>query len=204
MAKARFKLILGRRKNYPLHLELEVYKNADCRVLISTGIVLESEKQWDSDRQLIIKCKNETQYNRFLQQMIQNIMDVETEIERRGDVLTPDAIKLAAKSQTARGEDVFETFERYISEQKNIKESTKQCQIGFVRMFRRFVRHHKSNNKATLFFGEVSLNLIKAAELYMFDRGEARLHIIFPLYHKEILEESQEGGPDWQQPIRQL
>lgn len=194
MAKARFKLILGRRKNYPLHLELEVYKNADCRVLISTGIVLESEKQWDSARQLIIKCKNETQYNRFLQQMIQNIMDVETEIERRGDVLTPDAIKLAAKSQTARGEDVFETFERYISEQKNIKESTKQCQIGFVRMFRRFVRHHKNNNKATLFFGEVSLNLIKAAELYMFDRVKPGYISSFHYTIRKYLKEAKKEG----------
>ncbi len=27
--KAKYKLILGRRKNYPLNIELEVYKGAD-------------------------------------------------------------------------------------------------------------------------------------------------------------------------------
>lgn len=53
--KAKYKLLLGRRKNYPLNIELEVYKGADCRVFISTGIVLDNERQWDESRQLILR-----------------------------------------------------------------------------------------------------------------------------------------------------
>lgn len=170
MAKAKFKFILGRRKNYPLHLELEVYKSADCRVMISTGIVLESEKQWDVARQLIIKCKNETQYNTFLQQVVQNIIDVEAETERRGDVLTADAIKLAAKSQTSKGEDVFETFERYISESKTLKPTSKKRERDYLHSLLRYIRQRKGSNNATLFFGEFSLNLVKEVDQYLFDR----------------------------------
>lgn len=94
MAKAKSQLILGRRKKYPLHLELEVYKGADCRVFISTGIVLESEKQWDNARQLIIKCSNAGQYNKFLRQMI---VELEDSSEKHGVEVTPDASNLQQK-----------------------------------------------------------------------------------------------------------
>ncbi|MCQ2200680.1 MAG: hypothetical protein MJZ27_01185 [Bacteroidales bacterium] len=43
--KAKYKLILGRRKQYPLNIELEVYKGVDCRVFVSTGISLDNENQ---------------------------------------------------------------------------------------------------------------------------------------------------------------
>ena len=170
MAKAKFKLILGRRKNYPLHLELEVYKSVDSRVFISTGIVLDSDKQWDYARQMIIKNSNAEQYNKYLHQMIDRIVEVEDNCEKRGIELTSDAIKLAAKSQTAKGEDVFEVFDKYIDEEKNIRENTKKGKRVYLRMVQRFVRHYKRSNTATLFFGEVSLAIIKAMDLYFMER----------------------------------
>lgn len=170
MAKAKFKLILGRRKKYPLHLELEVYKGADCRVFISTGIVLENDKQWDNARQMIIKCSNAEQYNKFLRQMMERIVELEDNSEKHGVEVTSDAIKLAAKSQTAKGEDVFEVFDRYIDEEKNIKESTKKVNHKLMRMALRFVQHYKKNASARLYFGEVSLNTIKAMDLYYMER----------------------------------
>ncbi len=194
MAEAKFKFILGRRKNYPLHLELEVYKGANCRVFITTGIVLESERQWDAARQLIIKSKNDAQYNKFLQQMVQNVKTVEADVERHGGVLTPDAIKLAANSQTARGEDVFETFNRYISEMKNIKESTRDGQYGYVRMLQRYVRQIKGNKNATLFFGEVSLNLIKGVDQYMFERVRPGYTSSFHYCIRKLLRRAKKEG----------
>lgn len=170
MAKAKYKLILGRRKDYPLNLELEVYNGVDCRMFISTGIVLESEKQWDNARQIVIKNSNDEQYNKYLQQMIDRIKEVEESCENRGVALTSDLIKMAAKSQTARGEDVFETFGRYIDEEKNVRESTRKEHRAMLGSIRKFVRHYKKSNTATLFFGEVSLTTIKAMDLYLMDK----------------------------------
>lgn len=170
MAKAKYKRIVGRRKNYPLNLDLEVYNGPDCRVIISTGIVLESEKQWDNARQLIIKNSNAEQYNKYLRQMIDRIVELESNCEKRGVQLTPDAIKLAAKSQTAKGEDVFEVFSRYIDEQNDIRSSTKKSHHVFLRMVQKFVQDYKKNRSATLFFGEVSLAMVKAMDLYFMER----------------------------------
>ncbi|MDO4497942.1 MAG: phage integrase SAM-like domain-containing protein, partial [Bacteroidales bacterium] len=170
MGKAKFKLILGRRKNYPLHLELEVYAGADCRVLISTGIVLDSEKQWDNARQMIIKNSNAEQYNKFIAQMIDKIVDLENNVEKRGIALTPDAIKVAAKSQMAKGEDVFEVFGKYADEEKNIRESTRKHIHTYIRVVQRFIKHYKKNDAATLYFGEVSIAIIKTMDLYLMER----------------------------------
>lgn len=170
MGKAKFKLILGRRKNYPLHLELEVYAGADCRVLISTGIVLESEKQWDNARQMIIKNINAEKYNGYIRQMIDKIVELEDNVENRGIALTPEAIKVAAKSQMAKGEDVLEVFDRYIDEEKNTKETTKKTKRVYLKMVQRFICDYKKNDAATLYFGEVSTSIIKAMDLYFMDR----------------------------------
>lgn len=170
MAKAKFKLILGRRKNYPLNLELEVYAGADCRVLISTGIVLESEKQWDNARQMIIKNSNAEKYNSYIRQTIDKIIELEDNTEKRGIALTPEAIKVAAKSQMAKGEDVFEVFAKYIDEEKNIKESTKDGKRVYLKMVHKFIKHYKKNEAATLYFGEVSITIIKAMDLYFMER----------------------------------
>lgn len=139
-------------------------------MFISTGIVLESDRQWDNARQLIIKCSNAGQYNKFLRQMIERIVELEDSSEKHGVEVTPDAIKLAAKSQTAKGEDVFEVFDRYIDEEKNIKQSTKKANHKLMRMALRFVQHYKKNASARLYFGEVSLNTIKAMDLYFMER----------------------------------
>lgn len=149
-----------------MHLELEVYKGVACRVFISTGIVLDNKAQWDSARQLVIKNSNAEQYNKFLRQTIQNIQEADEEAERRGDMLTPQAIKMAAKSQTAKGDDVIETFLRYASEEPT-RESSRRTHHSYVTGFQKFVRQHKSSPKATLHFGEVSLNLIKEFDKYL-------------------------------------
>ena len=98
--KARFKLILGRRKNYPLNIELEVYKGIDCRVFISTGVTLDSAKQWDANRQLIVRHDYAVPYNAMLKNMIQNIERAELEVENRGGVVTKDIIRKASVNTT--------------------------------------------------------------------------------------------------------
>lgn len=118
---------------------------------------------------MVIKNSNAEQYNEYIHQMIDRIVEVEHNCEKRGIELTSDAIKLAAKSQTAKGEDVFEVFDKYIDEEKNIRESTKNCKRTYLRMVQKFVRHYKKNDTATLFFGEVSLELIKAIDLYFME-----------------------------------
>ncbi|MBP5418714.1 MAG: site-specific integrase [Bacteroidales bacterium] len=203
MAKAKFKLILGRRRNYPLHLELEVYKSVDCRVFISTGIVLDSDKQWDNARQMIIKNSNAEQYNKYLRQMIDRIVEVEDSCEKRGIELTPDAIKLAAKSQTAKGEDVFEVLGRYVDEEKDVRENTKRHHRNLLRMIQKFVRSYKKNRTATLFFGEVSLSLIKAMDLYFMERvvpaTVSSLHAFMRKFLRRAVKEGLLGGNPYDQ-----
>lgn len=168
--KAKFKLILGRRRQYPLHLELEVYKGVDCRVFISTGIILESEKQWDAARQIVIKNTNEKQYNDFLRQMIQNVVDAETEAEKRGNALTAADIKMAVKSQTAKGEDVIETFRVY-AQNAEVRESTRRGLFSRVNNLLHFAQLFKGSKNATLYFGEMNLNVIKELDKYLYTIG---------------------------------
>ena len=47
--------------------------------------------------------------------MIDRIRETEEGCENRGIAVTSDLIRMAAKNQTGKGEDVFETFERYIN-----------------------------------------------------------------------------------------
>lgn len=165
--KAKFKLILGRCRQYPLHLELEVYKGVDCRVFVSAGIILESEKQWDVARQIVIKNTNKKQYNDFLRQMIQNVVDAETEAEKRGDVLTAADIKMAVKSQTAKGEDVIETFRVY-AQNAEVRESTRRGLFSRVNNLLYFAQLYKGSKNATLYFGEMNLNVIKELDKYLY------------------------------------
>ncbi|MDO4462883.1 MAG: tyrosine-type recombinase/integrase [Bacteroidia bacterium] len=194
MGKAKFKLILGRRKNYPLHLELEVYKGADCRVLISTGIVLESESQWDNARQIIIKNSNAEQYNKYIRQLIERIVDLENISEKNGEPLTPEAIKMAAKSQTAKGEDVFKVFARYVEEDKSIRYSTKKQNLTFIRAAHGYIRYYKNSPSATLYFGEVSVNIIKSMNQYLLERlGSRSVYDIHVLLRKQFRHAVKDG-----------
>ena len=194
MAKAKYKMILGRRKNYPLNLELEVYNGANCRVFVSTGIVVESEKQWDNARQIVIKNSNAEQYNKYLRQMIERIKEVEESCENRGVALTSDLIKMAAKSQTAKGEDVFETFGRYIDEEKNVRESTRKEHRAMLGTIRKFVRHYKKSNLATLFFGEISLTTIKAMDLYLMDKISSNTVSNLHAYMRKLFRQAVKDG----------
>ena len=198
MAKAKFKLILGRRRNYPLNIELEVYNGPACRVIIGTGIVLDSEKQWDGARQMVIKSKNAEQYNKYLHQMIDRIVEVEDNVETQGLPLTPDIIKLAAKSQTAKGEDVFEVFGRYIEEETDIRTNTRLNKHSLLRTFQKFIRVYKKNNVATLYFGEVNVNMIKALDVYYSDMATSgsvkNLHANLRKWFKRAVKEGLLGS----------
>lgn len=73
--KARYNLILGRRKQYPLTIELEVYKGAACRVYIPTGITLDNVRQWDATRQIVLRHSNAAAYNNYFKTMIQKTIE---------------------------------------------------------------------------------------------------------------------------------
>lgn len=116
--KARFNLILGRREQYPLAIELEVYKGVDCRVYISTGVTLDSEKQWDSTRQIILRHSNAAAYNDFLKTMIQNIERAELMAESKQIAFTKDAIRAAAKNMDLFDKiNVFDKLSTYLSQE---------------------------------------------------------------------------------------
>lgn len=165
--KAKFKLILGRRKNYPMNIELEVYKGAVCRVFISTGVVLESAKQWDATRQLVIKHSNATQYNNFIHGIIENIEAAEKNAEEREIPFDVTAIRAAAKNLTSfESVDVIETFRRYV-EEDSVRLSTKKMYAGYVNSLERFVKTFKGSKNARLSFGEYNYSLLTAFDEYM-------------------------------------
>ena len=158
--KAKFKLILGRRKNYPLNIELEVYKGSDCRVFISTGIVLESVKQWDSARQLVIKHTNAEQYNAFMHGIIENIGAAEKDADEHGRLFDSMAIRAAAKNLTSfENVDVVETFSRYFEEEK-CKAGTRSQHKYMLTAFCKFIKTFKGIKSARLPFSELNYALI--------------------------------------------
>lgn len=165
--KAKFKLILGRRKDYPTSIELEVYKGVDCRVFISTGVALESTKQWDVVRQLVIKHSNAEQYNKFLRGIIDNIESAEADAEKHGAVFDATAIRAAAKNLTSfEHVDVIETFRKYIAEEKG-KKGTALGHTYNVNVFEKFIKKFKGTKNARLSFGEFNQSVLVEFDKYL-------------------------------------
>lgn len=165
--KAKFKLILGRRKSYPLHIELEVYKGADCRVFITTGVILENAKQWDSARQLVVKHTNAEQYNTFMHGIIENIEAAEKDADEHNRPFDSMAIRAAAKNLTSfENVDVIETFNRYIEEDV-CKSSTMRAHKHIMASFCKFIKMFKGIKNARLPFSELNHTLIAEYDKYL-------------------------------------
>ena len=165
--KAKFKLILGRRKNYPLHIDLEVYKGADCRVFVSTGIVLESAKQWDPARQIVVKHTNAEQYNTFMHGIIENIETAEKDADEHNRPFNSMEIKAAAKNLTSfESVDVIETFNRYV-EKEECKANTRKGHKYTMASFCKFIKEFKGIKSARLPFSELNYALIVEYDKYL-------------------------------------
>ena len=165
--KARFKLILGRRKNYPLNIELEVYKGIDCRVFIPTGVMLDSAKQWDANHQLIVRHDYAAPYNAMLNNMIKNIERVELEVENRGGVVTKDIIRKASVNTTSVDEiNAFDKFSEYISKGK-LKDPTIVTYMNHLATLHRYVDLLKGTKASKLYFREITLAFISDFNKFM-------------------------------------
>ena len=166
--KAKYKLILGRRKNYPLNIELEVYKSADCRVFISTGNVLDNERQWDKERQLILRNSNAAAYNHFLKTLILNIERAELDAEERQIAFTKDLIRKAARNNTTLEEiRVTDKFREYIGEKKTLKPGSIQVESYNINKLQSFIDIYKGAKKALLQFNELTLSFIEEFDRYL-------------------------------------
>lgn len=165
--KARYKLILGRRRHYPLNIDLEVYKGAECRVFIATGIVLEDAKQWDASRQIVVKNTNAKQYNQFLQNMIAHIEQAESDAEERNMELTPEAIRMAARNESPFDcIDVVGLFTKYV-ETSNVKEVTKQGNRLAIRKLYEFYCKKFNTTKGTLLLSHATKQFIAEFNSYL-------------------------------------
>lgn len=193
--KAKYKLLLGRRKNYPLNIELEVYKGADCRVFISTGITLDNEKQWDDARQLILRNSNAVAYNHYLRNLILNIERAELEAEKRQIAFTKDLIRLAAKNDTIFEEiNVMNKLREYIYEKKTWREGTIRVENTYVRRLQSFVDTYKGTKGAKLYFNELTLSFVKDFDKCLCEslKDISRAHIHFSI--KKLLYKAQKDG----------
>ena len=184
--KARFNLILGRRKQYPLAIELEVYKGVDCRVYISTGVTLDSEKQWDSTRQIILRHSNAAAYNDFLKTMIQNIERAELMAESKQIAFTKDAIRAAAKNMDLFDKiNVFDKLATYLS-QETVRVDTLETYASYVRTFQNFIDGRKGQKKSPLYFDELNVALVSDFDQYLFGLVKpycvSKYHFVFRKY----------------------
>lgn len=165
--KARFKLILGRRKNYPLNIELEVYKGVDCRVFIPTGVILDDRKQWDETRQLIVRHDYAASYNAMFRTLIKNIERAELEIENRGGVVTKDLIRKAAANKDSIDDiNVIDKLIEYAYKEK-LKESTITKYIVAINSLKRFVIKRKGGASGKLLFRDINFQLIDEFNKYI-------------------------------------
>lgn len=187
--KAKYKLLLGRRKEYPLNIELEVYKGSDCRVFISTGISLDNERQWDKERQLILRNGNAAAYNHFLQSLILNIERAELDAEEKQIAFTKDLIRMAARNNVLLEEtNAFDKFRAYLREDRTCKPSTKQHNEYFLQRLQGFVDRRKGQKNAPLHFDEITLAFIKDfdAQLcnHLCDLSRRNVHSVVRKYIK--------------------
>lgn len=166
--KAKYKLILGRRKQYPLNIELEVYKGVDCRVFVSTGITLDNENQWDPFRQLILRNKNAAAYNDYLKRLVVHIERAELDAEKRGIAFTKDSVRNAARSMSnEKQENLFELISKYINEDRALRDSTRYTHLSYIKNIQKFVDNLKNESKSPLYFEEVNLEFIKGFHKFL-------------------------------------
>lgn len=193
--KAKYKLLLGRRKNYPLNIELEVYKGADCRVFISTGVVLDNERQWDESRQLILRNNNAAAYNNFLKTLILKIERAELDAEERQIAFTKDLIRIAAKNGSIIEEiNIIDKLYEILRNRKTLKEQSIQSEGAYIKRFQHFIDQMKCEKNAPLLCDEVTLELIKEYDKYLENTysNVTRLHAHFAL--KKLLEKARKEG----------
>ncbi|MBR6251779.1 MAG: tyrosine-type recombinase/integrase [Bacteroidales bacterium] len=166
--KAKYKLVLGRRKDYPLNIELEIYKGVDCRVFLSTGIVLDNERQWDKERQLILRNSNAAAYNNFLRTLILNIERDELEAEEKHIAFTKDLIRMAAKNNTLFVEiNVIDKLKEYQSEKKTLRPATMENLSGRIKKLQKFVDIRKGAKSSPLYFNDLTLSFIEDFDKYL-------------------------------------
>lgn len=193
--KAKYKLILGRRRNYPLSIELEVYKGTDCRVFISTGIVLDNERQWDKERQLILRNGNAAAYNHFLRSLILNIERAELDAEERHIAFTKDLIRMAARNNTILEEiNVLDKFREYLSEKKMWKTGTIHVENSHFKKLQSFIDIYKGVKNATLHFDELTLAFIKDFDAYLRNTLSPITHVNTHFSIKKFIERAKKDG----------
>lgn len=193
--KAKYKLILGRRKNYPLNLELEVYKGVDCRVFISTGIVLDNERQWDKDRQLILRNSKAAAHNNYLKTLVLNIERAELDAEERGIAFTKDLIRMAAKNDTLFEEiNVLDKFREYLNEKKLWKPGTIHVENSYFKKLQSFIDIYKGVRNAPLHFDELTLAFIKDFDVYLRNSLSPITHVNTHFSIKKFLERAKRDG----------
>ena len=193
--KAKYKLILGRRQNYPLSIELEVYKGTECRVFISTGIVLDNERQWDKDRQLILRNSNAAAYNHFLRSLILNIERAELDAEERNIAFTKDLIRMAAKNNTILEEiNVLDKFREYLSEKKLWTAGTIHVEDTYFKKLQAFIDIYKGVQNAPLRFNELTLAFIEDFDKFLRKTLSlvTRVHTHFSI--KKFIERAKKDG----------
>ena len=166
--KAKFKLILGRRKNYPLNIELEVYKGVDCRVFISTGVVLDSVSQWNAEKQIVVRNNNAHSYNHYLNNLKLKIERAELDAEERHIAFTKDSIRMAAKNGKVVEETlVLDKMREYLEAQPLLKPRTIERHVTDFNSLQRFVDFKKGQKKSPLYFNELNLEFIKEYDAFL-------------------------------------
>ncbi len=193
--KAKYKLLLGRRKNYPLNIELEVYKGADCRVFISTGIVLDNEKQWDESRQLILRNSNAAAYNHFLKTLILKIERAELDAEERQIAFTKDLIRIAAKNGSIIEEvNIIDKLYELLRSRKTMKQQSIDAESQKIKRLQLYVDKMKGEKNAVLRCDEVTLEFLKDFDRFLecnLNKG-TQTHTHFTL--KRLLERAKKEG----------
>lgn len=166
--KAKYKLILGRRKNYPLNIELEVYKGVDCSVFIPTGIALDSESQWDKSRQLILRHGNAAAYNHFLKTLVLRIERAELDAEERQIAFTKDMIRIAAKSGVIAEEvNLMDKLRELLHQRKTLRAQSIKVEEVCIKRLQQFLDLRSGEKNTILHCDELTLELVKEFDKHL-------------------------------------
>lgn len=193
--KAKYKLLLGRRKNYPLNIELEVYKGADCRVFISTGVVLDNERQWDESRQLILRNSKAVAYNAFLKSLILKIERAELDAEERQIAFTKDLIRIAAKNGAIIEEtNIIDKLFELLRSRRTMKQQSLEAESLKIKRLQLFVDKKKGEKNAVLHSEEVTLAFLKEFDKYLESSLATSTHLNTHFTLKKLFERALREG----------
>lgn len=181
MKKASYKILFNRR-NYPKEkgvapVEIEICINRKQKI-IPTGIRVLHD-QWDTEKKCVVKHLNKVNYNTYISKLYQDLINFETELNKKGEYLTIEKINALINKDKHEEFSFLSWVDNQIKSNTFLKESTKKQHTILFNKLTEF--------KKIKYFSDVNYEKIMAFDNWLrsgteIERSQNTIHG----YHKRL------------------